>query len=148
MEVPPGAGDAEVLAPRSAAAAEGSGIYVSQGVFAGNRNRGHFSDVQFCRRIAVAAAAGSRAEPDRGVTTSTGEIFANTALSYPDYRHFRDGNRSFDGLLAASGAAFGFKVDAKALPKIAYGMFASGNFFHALGVQPVLGRAFLETEGI
>lgn len=89
-------------------------------------------------------------EPSRiaAVTTSTGEIFANTALSYPDYRHFRDGNRSFDGLLAASGAAFGFKVDAKALPKIAYGMFASGNFFHALGVQPVLGRAFLETEGI
>lgn len=80
------------------------------------------------------------------VTTSTGEIFANTALSYPDYRDFRDGNRSFEGLLAASTVSFGFKPDAKALPKIAVGMYVSGNFFRTLGVQPALGRAFLESE--
>jgi predicted permease len=80
------------------------------------------------------------------ISTSTGEIFANTALSYPDYRDFRDGNRSFDGLLAATTVSFGFKPDAKSLPKIAIGMYVSGNFFRTLGVQPVLGRAFLETE--
>jgi macrolide transport system ATP-binding/permease protein len=87
-------------------------------------------------------------EPGRiaAVTTSTGEIFANTALSYPDYRDFRDGNRSFDGLIAASTVSFGFKPDAKSLPKIAIGMYVSGNFFRALDVQPVLGRAFLPTE--
>jgi hypothetical protein len=84
-------------------------------------------------------------EPSRiaAVTTSTGQVFANTALSYPDYRDYRDGNRSFDGLLAASGASFGFKPDAKALPKIAYGMYVSGNFFRALEVQPAMGRAFI-----
>jgi predicted permease len=87
-------------------------------------------------------------EPSRiaAVTTSTGQVFANTALSYPDYRDYRDGNRSFDGLLAASGASFGFKPNATALPKIAFGMYVSGNFFRVLGVQPALGRAFLPSE--
>jgi len=67
-------------------------------------------------------------------------------LSYPDYRDYRDGNRSFDGLMAASLTSFGFKPDASALPKVTYGMYVSGNFFRVLGVQPALGRGFLESE--
>ena len=87
-------------------------------------------------------------EPSRiaAVSTSGGQAFANTALSYPDYRDLRDGNHTFDGLLAASGVAFGFKPNATELPKIAYGMYVSGNFFRALGVQPVLGRGFMDSE--
>jgi predicted permease len=87
-------------------------------------------------------------EPTRiaSVTAASTEAFSNTALSYPDYRDYRDGNRSFDGLMAASIAAFGFKPDATALPKVAYGMYVSGNFFRVLGVQPALGRGFLESE--
>ncbi len=87
-------------------------------------------------------------EPSRiaAITTSTGEMFANTALSYPDYRDYRDGNRSFDGLLAASQASFGFKPNPNALPRIAFGLYVSGNFFRALDVQPVLGRGFMPSE--
>jgi predicted permease len=87
-------------------------------------------------------------EPTRiaAVATSSTEAFANTAVSYPDYRDYRDGNRSFDGLMAASITSFGFKPDATALPKVTYGMYVSGNFFHVLGVQPALGRGFLESE--
>jgi predicted permease len=87
-------------------------------------------------------------EPTRiaSVATSSTETFANTALSYPDYRDYRDGNRSFDGLLAASFSSFGFRLDPVALPKVTIGMFVSGNFFRVLGVQPILGRGFLESE--
>jgi predicted permease len=87
-------------------------------------------------------------EPSRiaAVTTSTGEAFSNTTLSYPDYRDFRDGNRSFEGLLAASVTSFGVKPDASALPKVTFGMYVSGNFFRVLGVQPALGRGFLASE--
>jgi macrolide transport system ATP-binding/permease protein len=87
-------------------------------------------------------------EPARiaSVTTASTEAFSNTALSYPDYRDYRDGNRSFDGLMATSLSSFGFKPDATALPKITYGMYVSGNFFRVLGVQPALGRGFAESE--
>ncbi len=100
-----------------------------------------FSDALLLRPLPVYQPARIAA-----VTTTTGEVFANTALSYPDYRDLRDGNRSFDGLMAASGASFGYKLDAASLPKIAVGMFVSGNFFSVLGVAPDLGRAFLESE--
>ncbi len=87
-------------------------------------------------------------EPTRiaAVTTSSNEVFSNAALAYPDYRDYRDNNRSFDGLVAASLTSFGMKPDAAALPKVALGMYVSGNFFRVLGVQPALGRGFLESE--
>src|ERR1700689_1507944 len=75
-------------------------------------------------------------EPTRiaAVTTASSQTFSNTALSYPDYRDYRDGNRSFDGLIAASITSFGFKPNATVLPKVTYGMYVSGNFFRVLGV--------------
>jgi len=75
-----------------------------------------------------------------------GSFGTNAAISYPDYRDFRDGNRSFEGLLAFSVSGFGFSQDATALPQTTYGEYVSGNFFRTLGVQPALGRAFLESE--
>ena len=47
-----------------------------------------FADALLMRPLPVA-------EPSRiaAVTTSSGQVFSNTALSYPDYRDFRDGVR-------------------------------------------------------
>lgn len=88
-------------------------------------------------------------EPSRVVSVTPanqGAFGANAAISYPDYRDFRDKNRTFEGLIASSFAPFGFSPDAKVLPKVIYGTYVSGNFFHALRVQPSLGRGFLDTE--
>jgi macrolide transport system ATP-binding/permease protein len=88
-------------------------------------------------------------EPSRVVSVTPakmGPFGAETRISYPDYRDFRDHNRSFDGLIAEGFARFSFSPDATVNPKVAYGVFVSGNFFRTLGVQPALGRAFLDSE--
>jgi predicted permease len=88
-------------------------------------------------------------EPSRVVTVAParqGAFGADSAISYPDYRDFRDANRSFEGLVASSLSAFGFSPNANTLAKVTYGAFVSGNYFQTLGVQPSLGRGFLDSE--
>lgn len=81
------------------------------------------------------------------VTSANSSAFgAGTAVSYPDYRDFRDDNRSFDGLFAAGTTSFGVSPDASTLPKVTFGFFVSGNFFRTLRVQPALGRGFMDSE--
>src|SRR5690349_14873370 len=48
-------------------------------------------------------------EPSRiaTVTMASANIFSNSALSYPDYRDYRDGNRTFDGMIAAGRTTIG-----------------------------------------
>ena len=69
-----------------------------------------------------------------------GPFGADTRISYPDYRDFRDNNRTFDGLIAEGFTGFAFSPDATVVPKVTYGVFVSGNFFRTLGVQPALGQ--------
>jgi predicted permease len=88
-------------------------------------------------------------EPGRVVSVAPAKMGAfgtDTQISYPDYRDFRDNNRSFEGLIAEGFSRFTFSPDAIEFPKIAYGVFVSGNFFRTLGVQPALGRALLDSE--
>jgi predicted permease len=101
-----------------------------------------FSDALLLRPLPVL-------EPSRvaAVTTANSSAFgANTALSYPDYRDYRDLNHSFSGLAASSYSSFGFSRGSAMLPKIAFGVFVSGNFFKVLGVEPQLGRGFRPDE--
>ena len=67
-------------------------------------------------------------------------------LSFRDYIDFRDKNRSFDSLIAHMNGSFGFSEKPDALPQVKFGLFVSGNFFQALGVQPDLGRSFRPDE--
>lgn len=68
------------------------------------------------------------------------------SVSYRDYVDFRDRNRTFDGLVAYSLAPFGLSARPDAVPQLKYGIFVSGNFFHVLGVEPSVGRAFRPDE--
>jgi predicted permease len=88
-------------------------------------------------------------EPSRvaAITTDSPAAFGlNSGISYPDYVDFRDRNRSFDGLIAASYATFGFSPDQATLPRMKFGLFVSGNFFRVLGIEPSLGRGFRDDE--
>ena len=65
-------------------------------------------------------------------------------FTYPDYEAMRDGQKSFTGL-----TVFSFNpmsLTGKGKPERVWGMVASANYFEVLGVQPVLGRAFLPAE--
>ena len=90
-------------------------------------------------------------EPDRVMaisakTTTSAPIGLSTTISYPDYIDFRDRNRTFEGLVAASPATLGFITGPGSLPRIKQGEYVSGNFFRVLGVAPALGRDFRSEE--
>jgi len=90
-------------------------------------------------------------EPDHVVaisakTASSAPVGLSTTISYPDYTDFRDRNRSFEGLVAASPATFGFSPGPGTLPRIKAGQYVSANYFRALGVEPALGRDFRSDE--
>src|SRR5689334_17286822 len=56
--------------------------------------------------------------------SAAGSAFAgDPALSYPDYVDLRDGNRSFQGLVAAGYAQFGFSSSPQALPRMKFGLY-------------------------
>ncbi len=58
--------------------------------------------------------------------------------SYPDYLDLRDGNRSFDSLIASN--INQVSLDTGKNPSRAWVYEVSANYFDALGIQPYLGR--------
>jgi len=67
-------------------------------------------------------------------------------LSYPDYVDVRDQSRTMTDLVGSMVFRFGFSASPEALSKTKYGLLVSGNLFDAMGVSPVLGRAFRPDE--
>lgn len=101
-----------------------------------------FADAMLLRPLPVR-------DPDRVLTINTAvsaQFVQNPPISYPDYVDLRDRNRTFDGLVAASYAFFGFSPDANTLPRMKWGLYVSGNFFRVLGIEPTLGRGFRPDE--
>jgi len=64
--------------------------------------------------------------------------------SYPDYLDLRDSNRSFDGLAAFDITEVG--LDTGGNPDRAWIYTVSGNYFDVLGIQPLLGQFFHESD--
>ena len=64
--------------------------------------------------------------------------------SYPDYRDYRDHLTLLDGLAGASPTPLSIG-DADHSERV-WGEFVTGNYFHVLGVKPLLGRVFSPNE--
>jgi predicted permease len=64
--------------------------------------------------------------------------------SYPNYQDYRDHNQVFSSLLLYS--AMTLNLTGFGEPQLVMGQIVSGNYFAALGVNPVVGRGFLPEE--
>src|SRR5262249_35456217 len=67
-----------------------------------------------------------------------------SVVSYPDYVDYRDRNNSFSDVIASSPIALSFNQADQS--ELVHGLIVSGNYFPALGVNPIIGRAFLPEE--
>ena len=65
-------------------------------------------------------------------------------LSYPTYRDIRDRTETFAGVIAYRVAPMSLDRDTAAAR--VWGYLASGNYFDVLGVRPVMGRFFHQSE--
>jgi len=66
--------------------------------------------------------------------------------SFPNYRDLRDRNRAFAGLVGYRIAPMEMETDTGA--QRIWGYLATGNYFDILGVRPVLGRFFTQSEDV
>jgi predicted permease len=91
------------------------------------------------------------AQPDDVMTVVTDtKAFTAEGVSYPDYRDLREKSRSFGvagaGLAAYQFYSVGLAPSANIQPQMRMGMLVSDNFFSAMGIEPILGRAFAPDE--
>jgi predicted permease len=89
-------------------------------------------------------------EPSRVVTISTDPQVGASGIggvSSPDYRDFREQLRSFEGIAAFDYGPLSFAKSPAETPQMRFAVLVTDNYFHVLGVDPVLGRAFAGNEG-
>src|SRR5260370_24307891 len=78
---------------------------------------------------------------------STSHYNSFDSFSYREYLDIRGHTKSYDGVIASTSlATVGFSADPGTTPRARAGMMVSGNYFHVLGVEPRLGRAFWDGE--
>ncbi|HEV3201761.1 MAG TPA: ABC transporter permease [Bryobacteraceae bacterium] len=65
-------------------------------------------------------------------------------FTYAQWEQVRDRQQAFSGILAWSATRFNLAAGGEA--RYAEGVFVSGDFFRALGVQPLLGRTFVADD--
>ncbi|HEV2340877.1 MAG TPA: ABC transporter permease [Candidatus Acidoferrales bacterium] len=71
-------------------------------------------------------------------------------VSVPDFLDWRQQSTAFSGMAAANFGGYGdfgnFTISGGAAPELVAGARVTSNFFNVLGVEPLLGRAFLPGE--
>src|SRR5438270_1823386 len=77
-------------------------------------------------------------------TKTTAANLVRTAMSFLNYKDFRDQNNTFSALAAY--VPTGVTLTGRGEPKPQNAMLASANYFDVLGVKPVAGRTFLPDE--
>jgi len=77
-------------------------------------------------------------------TTTTAANLQRTAMSFLNYKDFRDQNNTFAALAAF--VQTGVTLTGRGEPKPQAAMLVSANYFDVLGVRPMLGRTFLVDE--
>ena len=85
------------------------------------------------------------AHANQYVELTAGPAGDDAPISYPDYLDLREHNHSLSSLMTYALWSMDMAGDTK--PERVWGMFASENFFDALGVHPILGRGFLPVDG-
>ncbi len=87
---------------------------------------------------------------ESGVAVDTTEHGVRSLLSYPEFEQLRLHNTVFSGMLASQSDVSDSDVfpggKETAQPLKAHTQLVSGNFFHLLGVQPLVGRVFTTEE--
>ncbi|HEY3884686.1 MAG TPA: ABC transporter permease, partial [Vicinamibacterales bacterium] len=70
--------------------------------------------------------------------------FPNGSISFPNFRDWRDNNRTFAAMAVSRGSGFTMTGRGPAEPVVA--QFVSSDFFSILGIEPVIGRFFHHGE--
>jgi macrolide transport system ATP-binding/permease protein len=80
--------------------------------------------------------------------TTTGKTNGDplTGISYREYLDFREHCKTMQDFVAVGYQRVGFSATPEAVPKVKYALLVSGSLFQAMGVVPVLGRAFRADE--
>ncbi len=115
------------------------GIGVNTAIF-------NFTDALLLRPPPVASADRLVEVWDRDVKAHSG-FGAYATLSFPDYAYYRDHNQVFRDLVAFDGVPAFLSWSRRGQGELLQGQLASGNFFAALGIKPIVGRFFLPEEG-
>lgn len=87
--------------------------------------------------------------PGELLTIGTELPFANWSqhlVSYPDYDDIRRRTASFSGFAGYASRLGGISADRRDAPQVKLVTFVNGSFFDTLGVEPILGRAFVADE--
>ncbi len=98
------------------------------------------------KSLALKPISGVDRSSSIGVVVSRMSSGRQVSVSYPDYKYFRDHDRSFTGLAATDMLSFNLGLGSSG--ERVWGELVSGNYFQVLGVGAQLGRTLLPSDDV